>query len=389
MKVIFEATPVLPKPSGVGLYVLHLLEALYWLQSQEDLDLGIVYQPSLRNWLKGDLSVPQSLAHYPEICTLPLPVRLLNGLAKIPENPILPYLEARVWAASFGTPDIYHGTNYAVYPCRKSLRVMNIYDLSFIRYREQATAVVKSYAHRVRQCLKWADLIITISESSKQDIINFLKVPPESIWVTPLASRYAQKPLSLASDPGRATVGYDFSIPYILFVSTLEPRKNVVRLIDAFNQLKSKGDIDHHLVLIGQKGWKYGPIFDAIDQSPWHDCIHHLHYLPDELVAYFYTQADVFAYPSLYEGFGLPVLEAMTLGCPVVTSNTSSLPEVAGDAALLTSPDDAEELADSLERVICDRALRQTLIDRGRARAATYSWQRTAQATLAAYRSLL
>nr|WP_228021975.1 glycosyltransferase family 1 protein [Romeria gracilis] len=389
MKVIFEATPVLPKPSGVGLYVLHLLQALYRLQSQEDLDLGIVYQPSLRNWLRGNLSVPESLAHYPEIYTLPLPVRLLNGLARVPANPILPYLEATFWDATGGAPDIYHGTNYAVYPCRKSLRVMNIYDLSFIRYREHATAVVKSYAHRVQQSLEWADLVITISESSKQDIINFLKVPPESIWVTPLASRYAQASLPLAPNHVRAAVQYDFSIPYILFVSTLEPRKNVVRLIDAFNQLKAKGDIEHHLVLIGQKGWHYGPIFDAIDQSPWRHCIHHQDYLPDQLVAYFYTQADVFAYPSLYEGFGLPVLEAMTLGCPVVTSNTSSLPEVAGDAALLTSPKDAEELADCLERVICDRALRQTLIDRGKARAATYSWQRTAEATLAAYRSLL
>lgn len=384
--IVLEATPILPKPSGVGLYVLNLLEHLYELQAQENFNLGISYQPSFKNWLLRNFSVPESLTRYPDIEVLPIPVRLLNALARIPHNPFLRNLERR-----FGKPDIYHGTNYSVYPCRYSLRIMNIYDLSFIRYSDYATAVVKTFASRVRWCLRWTDLVITISESSKRDIVEFLNVPPDRVWVTPLASRYSafEVPSQAVYKELETTVNYDFSKPYILFVSTLEPRKNVVALIQAFNYLKSKVDVDHNLVLIGRKGWQYGPIFEAIAQSPWHQQIYHLDYLSDSLVAHFYRRADVFAYPSFYEGFGLPALEAMTLGCPVVTANTSSLPEVVGDAALMVDPADPVELADRLQQVICDRALHADLVQRGKARAATFSWERTARATLDAYRSLL
>lgn len=371
----------MPRPSGVGLYVLNLLAALKSLQDLEKFDLGIAYQPSLKNWVRGNLGLPEVLAAFDDVTVLPVPVRLLNLLAIAPSNPVLGHLEKR-----FGQPDIYHGTNYAVYPCRHSLRVMTIYDLSFIRYPEYVTAVVRTYDQRVRQCLGWTDLVVTISESSKRDIVELLGVPPERVWVTPLASRYAadaqgNRPTVVPVDLGDR--------PFILFVSTLEPRKNVVRLIQAFNQLKTDRKIDHQLVLVGQKGWQFEPIFEAIAASPWRHHIRHLDYLSDGEVAYCYTQADVFAYPSLYEGFGLPVLEAMTLGCPVVTSNTSSLPEVAGSAALLVDPASVDGLADALWQVIDDRALRQTLIDQGHRQAAEFSWIRTAKTTLKAYRSLL
>ena len=381
VRVIVDATPVLPKPSGVGLYVLNLLAALRSLSTAENLELGVAYQPSLKNWLRGNLSLPELLTDYDDVTVLPLPVRLLNLMANVPNNPVLGRLEYR-----FGQPDIYHGTNYAVYPCRHSLGVMTIYDLSFIRYPEYVTSVVGTYGQRVRQCLGWTDLVVTISESSKRDIVEFLGVPPERVWVTPLASRYASDTQGGNREMQAVDLG---DRPFILFVSTLEPRKNVVRLIQAFDQLKTDRRIDHQLVLVGQKGWQFEPIFEAIAASPWQHHIRHLDYLSDAEVAYCYTQADVFAYPSLYEGFGLPVLEAMTLGCPVVTSNTSSLPEVAGNAALLIDPTSIGDLAEALGQVIGDRTLRQSLIDRGYRQAAEFSWARTAQATLSAYRSLL
>jgi glycosyltransferase involved in cell wall biosynthesis len=263
---------------------------------------------------------------------------------------------------------------------------MTIHDLSFIRYPEYVTEVVGTYVQRVKQCLLWTDLVVTVSESSKCDIVEFLGVPPERVWVTPLASRYATDTQGGSREMQAVDLG---DRPFILFVSTLEPRKNVVRLIQAFDQLKTDRRIDHQLVLVGQKGWQFGPIFEAIAASPWQHHIRHLDYLSDAEVAYCYGKADVFAYPSLYEGFGLPVLEAMTLGCPVVTSNTSSLPEVTDNAALLVNPTCIDDLAETLERVIGDRALRQSLIDRGYCQAAKFSWSRTAQATLSAYRSLL
>ncbi|MBD2109761.1 glycosyltransferase family 1 protein [Nodosilinea sp. FACHB-13] len=380
-KVVVDATPVLPKPSGVGLYVLNLLWALRSLQSTENFSLGVAYQPSLKNWLRGNLALPEALAVYNNVAVLPLPVRLLNLLAQAPRNPILGQLEHR-----FGQPDVYHGTNYAVYPCRHSQRVMTIYDLSFLRYPEYVTAVVRTYSQRVRQCLDWTDLVVTISESSKRDIVELLGVPPELVWVTPLASRYADDAQASSDVVEAVDLG---DRPYILFVSTLEPRKNVVRLIQVFDRLKTQHKIDHQLVLVGQKGWQFEPIFEAIAASPWRHHIRHLDYLSDAEVAYCYQNADVFAYPSLYEGFGLPVLEAMTLGCPVVTANTSSLPEVAGDAALLIDPTSVEDLAEALERVVGDRPLRQTMIAKGYQQAAQFSWTRTAKSTLAAYRSLL
>lgn len=380
--VVFEATPVSPKPSGVGLCILNLLAALNSLQEEENLKLtGISYYPSFRNWLRGNWTVPEVLRTYNNLHVLPLPVRIFDILAYFPSNPIISHIEQ-----PFGSPHIYHGTNFAVYPCRNSLRVMNIYDLSFIRYPSYVSKGVRAYAQRVRQCLKWTDLVITNAESSKQEIVEYLGVSPERVWVTPLASRYSSEMPSTVRFSPPPSVG---DRPYILFVSTLEPRKNVVALIRAFERLKTEKRIDHQLILIGQRGWQFEPIFQAIEASPWRDHIHHLGYLSDAEVGAYYAHADVFAYPSFYEGFGLPVLEAMTLGCPVITSNVSSLPEVAGDAALMIDPTSIEQLAMALEKVICDRALRQQLIDKGHQRAALFSWTHSAKNTIAAYRSLL
>lgn len=141
-------------------------------------------------------------------------------------------------------------------------------------------------------------------------------------------------------------------------------------------------------MLIGQKGWKYEPIFQEIERSPWKEKIYHLDYLSDELVALFYAKADVFVYPSHYEGFGLPVLETMILGAPVVTSNTSSLPEVAGDAALLINPDDVEELTNAILQIISDSRLRDRLVKKGKDQASLFSWERTARETLHVYKSV-
>ena len=377
-KVVIDATPITPKPSGVGYYVANLIYALHSLQKTEDFRLGITYQPGLKDWLVGNLSFPIEISHYPNLCMLPLPVRLYNLLVASSFQPALTYFEQ-----CLGNADIIHGTNYSVYPCKQSLKVLNIYDLSFIKYPHYTDTVVKAYHQQIKKNLQWTDLVLTISESSKQDIINYLDFEPNKIAVTPLASRY----LSNQKEP-ESTVGYDLSRPYLLFVSTLEPRKNIITLINAFNYLKQKYKIEHNLILIGQKGWQYKPIFQAIASSPWFDCIHHLDYLTDELVALFYTKADVFVYPSYYEGFGLPVLEAMTLGAPVVTSNTSSLPEVTGDAAILVDPQDVMSLAEAILRVVSDRNLRNELIIKGKAQAKLYSWERTAKETLNAYKAI-
>ncbi|MBG1260443.1 glycosyltransferase family 4 protein [Nostoc commune] len=385
LKVVVDATPVDSKPSGVGFYVANLICALDVLQKEENFQLGIVYQPGLKNWLRREFSLPESFQHYSQQYVLPLPVRISNLLLALAFKPSLSYFEKY-----FGFPDILHGTNYSVYPCKNSLKVMNIYDLTFIKYPNYVDSVVKTYIERIKRCLQWTDLVLTISESSKKDIIEYLEVDPKKIYVTPLASRYY--PNYLSEEVAQALekqANYDFSKPYLLFVSTIEPRKNINNIITAFNFLKEKYKIEHQLILIGKKGWNYEPIFAVIENSPWTNQIHHLNYLSNELVALFYSRADVFVYPSHYEGFGLPVLEAMTLGVPVISSNTSSIPEVTGDAAILVDPNNPIQLGEAILKVISNSQLRQELINKGKARAKLFSWERTAKETLNAYRTII
>ncbi len=385
LKVIVDATPIVPRPSGVGFHVANLIHALNSLQAKENFELGIVYQPSLKKWLINNLTFPDCIRKYANVYMLPLPVRVSNLLL-----PLSYKFNLFNFDKYLDFPDIIHGTNYSVYPCKKSLKVLNIYDLTFFKYPQYIDSVVKTYKDRIRQCLQWTDLVITISESSKADIIEYLKVEPSRVYVTPLASRYYPNYLfNKLIDQPENLVYYDFSQPYILFVSTIEPRKNIAALISAFEFLKQKYKVDHQLIIIGQKGWHYKSILSKIENSPWKSHIHHLDYLPDELVALFYSKADVFVYPSHYEGFGLPVLEAMTLGAPVITSNTSSLPEVAGDAAILIDPNEPTDLAEAILRVISDSQLRCELIHKGKERAKLYSWERTAKETIKAYKSLL
>lgn len=384
-KVLIDTTPISDRPSGVAFYIINLISALDTLQQQENFQLEVIYQPSFKNWILGKFNVPKCLNQNLSSLFLPLPVRITNLLLKLKFQSSLSYFEKY-----FGYPNILHGTNYSVYPCKHSLKVMTIYDLGFIKYQNYTDAVVKNYLEQVQRCLQWTDLVLTISKSSKKDIIDYLRVDPEKIHVTPLASQYHSNYLSSGiTQELKQQTSYDFSKPYLLFISTIEPRKNINAIISAFNFLKNRYKIEHQLVLIGKKGWNYEPIFAAIENSPWKNQIHHLDYLSNELVALFYSIADVFVYPSHYEGFGLPVLEAMTLGAPVVTSNTSSIPEVTGDAAILIDPDDYMQLAEAILQVISDSQLRQDLINKGKIRANLFSWERTAEQTLKAYRSIL
>jgi glycosyltransferase involved in cell wall biosynthesis len=389
LRITLDTTPILPKPSGVGFYVMKLLAELTQMAIESgDFQLEPIYQISLKSAIRGDFAAPPPLKPYAQLKYFPLPVKITNLFIRYPQL-FLPLVER-----SLGFADIFHGTNYTVFPFRHSRKVMTVYDLTFIKYPHYSNAIVQSYADRVQRCLRWTDLILTISASSKQDIVEYLGFPADRIVVTPLASRYGASRYGVG-DRGVAPeknaqtfAGYDLQRPFILFVSTIEPRKNLVGLIEAFDYLKRTQQIAHDLVLVGQKGWLYEPIFERIARSPYREAIYHLDYLPDDLVAAFYAKADVFVYPSHYEGFGLPVLEAMTLGTPVVCSDNSSLPEVAGDAAVMIDPADDRAIADGMMRVIGDRAFRDQLIWRGYDRAAQFSWRYTAEETLRAYRLL-
>lgn len=383
-KILIDCTSLRNKPSGVGFYTYKLIEALDKLQIIEDFSLGIYYQPSMKKWFTGDKSCNEKLQNFSPNYRLPLPVSISSLLSKYNFsfiNNCDNYLNK---------PDLIHGTDHYVYPCKNTKKIITIHDLTFLKYPFYSNNIVKKYSQRIIKCLEWTDLVITFSQNTKQDIMEYFKVSSNKIYITPEASRYHFNFLDdYDLEDLKKLVSYNFEKPYILFVSTLEPRKNIVNLIRAFNLLKEVYKIPHDLVLIGQKGWDFQDIFTTINKSLFKDNIYHLGYLSDELVALFYSQADLLIYPSFYEGFGLPVLEAMTLGCPVVTSRTSSLPEVAGDAAIFINPFDPTAIAYGINKVISDSNLRQNLIDKGKIQSQLFSWQYTAQETFKAYQSIL
>ena len=246
-------------------------------------------------------------------------------------------------------------------------------------------------AHVQRSCTRLAEAqrIIADSQATRGDLIALAGADPARIRVVYPGCDARFRPLDRAA--ARATVAQRFALhePYVLHVGTLEPRKNLITLLRAFAALRDTTAAGHRLVLVGQRGWLYKPIFAAIDALglSGHMCI--IETAQDEDLPALYAAADLFVYPSLYEGFGLPVLEAMACGTPVVTSNRSALPEVAGDAALLVDPADDRALAESMARALADAALRNSMAERGLARARTFSWRRCARETLAVYEEAL
>lgn len=383
LKICVDATSVRGQLSGVGFYTLSLIQALQSLQATEDFSLQIYYQPGVKSWLRGRWMPSPHLDDFSACRCLPLPVTLSDRLASIP-NPFLGWLEARL-----DQPDLIHGTDHYIFPSRHSRNLLTIHDLTFLRFPEFVPPLVQGYHRRILRCLPYAAGILTFAESTKQEIIDHYHFPGDRIFVTRQASRYA--PATLADSAPDATdpaIPFDFRRPYFLFVSTLEPRKNVTGLIQAFNLFKDQSRAPHQLVLIGQLGWKYEPILTAIATSPYAADIHRLAYVPNDWLRTFYRRATAFVYPSFYEGFGLPVVEAMAFGLPVIASNRGSLPEVVGDAALLIDPEQPESLAAALAQLVTDGTLGKRYQQKSLAQAQQFSWQQTALQTLQVYQTL-
>jgi len=233
-----------------------------------------------------------------------------------------------------------------------------------------AKAFMWSAAHRSHR-------ILTVSEASKRDIIRFLNVPAEKVIVVynAIDERFGTEPSSEAIE--RVRERYQLDHRFVLYVGNLKPHKNLVRLIEAFDQLRSRGFGDLTLLIIGDEISKLPALRRAVHSHKLHKHVRFLGYLPDETLAVLYRLAGVFVFPSLYEGFGLPPLEAMACGAPVVTSNVSSLPEVTGDAAVLVDPYDAASIADGIAKVLSDPRLRDEMCAKGIIRSREFSWQRS------------
>ena len=291
-----------------------------------------------------------------------------------------------------GGVDIVHSTTYCAprFRSRRRRLVVTIYDLTFVTHPEyHLPANVEHCLEGTRLAIERADMLIAISESARRDLIERMHAPAERIVVTPLA---ADPALARVTDPAvldRVRRRYRLPERFVLFLGAMEPRKNLLRLIEAWATLKPAVRRETSLVVAGAQGWLNDSVRSRVETLGLGDRVHLAGYVEGEDLAALYSLATVFAYPSLWEGFGLPVLEAMACGTPVLTSDVSSLPEVAGDAAVLVPPTDVEAIADGLFRLLEDAALRADLAERGRRRAARFSWERCARETLAVYNSVV
>jgi glycosyltransferase involved in cell wall biosynthesis len=234
---------------------------------------------------------------------------------------------------------------------------------------------------------KQVDAIITVSQSSKADIMKYLHAPDDKVHVVPPGIHTDFQPASRLRQRN-VCEKYHLSQPYILYVGSIEKRKNLVRVLKAFSQFYQKRQ-SHRLVIVGPKKWHYTLIENVFNEIDVGDSIIFTGYVAQEDLPVIYSAADLFIYPALYEGFGLPVLEAMACGTPVITSNVSSLPEVAGDAALLVDPYDVDAIETALHEMIEDETLRVQMKERGLQRAKRYVWRQTAEQTLLVYQTIL
>ncbi len=262
--------------------------------------------------------------------------------------------------------------------------VVTVHDCSFFRepawFRRDRAWYYRLF---VARGLRGARRVIVDSQATAADVEEWLHVPHDCIDVIPLGVGAMFRPMDAAAqDAARRRHGLPGA--YFLYVGTLEPRKNLPRIIAAWAQATAHGGPD--LVIAGRRGWKTGALDAAIAECPRRDCIHLVGFLPQTDLPAVISAAVAFVWPTLLEGFGLPVLEAMACGVPVITSDRSSLPELTGDAALLVHPEHIEDIAAAMRRLMEDAALRQSLRDKGMARAALFTWERTARLTLDAYR---
>lgn len=307
----------------------------------------------------------------------------------------LPFFYSHILSASVIANeklDVFHSPANVV-PLRYMGKfVVTVHDLAI--YREPRAFPSRqgfSIKYLVPRSITRAQKVIAVSQSTKKDIEEFFNVPGERVEVISEGvdhDRFAPGRFERSENRTYLHKAYGIRDKYLLFIGTLEPRKNLIRLLEAFFQMLQRQPAlanEYQLVLAGQAGWLYQEIFEEVRNRNLGKCVLFPGYVPAKDIPRLYANAEVFVYPSLYEGFGLPVLEAMASGTPVLTSNLSSLPEITGDAAALVDPNDEEGMSKALEKIILDGDYRESLAKKGAARAADFSWEKCAKATLDLY----
>jgi len=347
--------------TGTENYSLHLIRALLALDAGHEFQLYFKQPP------RPDL-FPESVARR----VMPFP-RLWTHLRLS-------------WEMMGRAPDVLFVPSHVLPLVHPRRSVVTVHDLGYLYYPETHTLFQNLYLRwSTRFNARAAARVLADSEATRQDLVRYYGTPPEKITVVYPGRDESLAPVSDPDTLAGVRARYDLTGPYLLYVGTLHPRKNLVRLVQAFAALLGSDaelPADLLLVLAGQKGWLCGDILAQVRKLGLTERVILTGYVPDADLPALLSGAQAFVFPSLYEGFGLPLLEAMACGTPVVCSNAASLPEVAGEAALTVDPLDTEALVEALARVLTDAALRRALVERGWQQIGNFSWSRCARQTL-------
>jgi glycosyltransferase involved in cell wall biosynthesis len=388
MRIGFDYTAAVRQGAGIGRYTRQLFQALIELDTRNEYVLLIAGRGV---GLSGERPEPgRGLGYAPElgeiatrpnvrVVTVPLSDRALMILWH--------RLRVPLWVELFcGSLDLFHSPDFTLPPVRRASGVLTVHDLSFIRVPHSAHPQLRAYLlQAVPRSVQRADWVLADSECTKRDLIELLGATTDSVKVIYPGVERRFRPVREAAL--RAVVRERYQLPprFVLALSTLQPRKNFERLIRAFARLPESVRQEVKLVIAGGRGWRYEGIFETVSALQMEDAVCFPGYVADQDLPALYSLAELFALPSLYEGFGLEPLEAMACGTPVVTSNVSSLPEVVGDAAISVDPLDVDGLAEALELVLSDPALQQDMIRKGIDRARRFTWEAAAHKLLRLY----
>ena len=356
-------------PGGIGTYIRELVPALR--RVDPSLELTLFHA-------RFDAASPEGWMRDLPVHTLGRGIRALYPGWAVAGRPRLP--------ASLRTDVLHAPSPASAPPSRAGQRlVVTVHDLAFLRYPRAFPAAWRAlFRLGVRRAARTAAALVVPSRHTADDLVRLAGAEPSRIHVVPLAASLPPT----ERDPEAELRRLGVERPYVLFVGTLEARKNLVRLVRAYRRAVASASLPHALVLAGPRGWGIEPLERELRSSGPGRVVLTGTVPPGTLDA-LYRGADALLYPSLYEGFGLPVIEAMARGVPTVVSTSSSLPEVAGDAALAVDPASVPGLAQAIESVLTDRAVADSLAAAGRERASAFSWDRTARQTLDVYREAL
>jgi glycosyltransferase involved in cell wall biosynthesis len=357
--------------SGVGEYTYQILDALFRIGRNNN------YFLFYNSWKAADDLLPAEWKKFGNVhfCGFSWPNKLLNFCFKFLKWPKIDKM-----MMSAGKLDLFFIPNLNFVALSRGIRkIITVHDLSFLRYPRFFSWKRRLWHWFVnpKKLIRGADKIIVVSENTKKDVTELCGVAAEKIKV--VYSGVSQE--SIIHNSESIIKKYNLPDNFILFLGTLEPRKNIEGLIRAFEIFKTVENSGYKLVIVGPRGWLYKKILERAENSPARDDIKFINYISPEEKFSFYKLAKLFVYPSFYEGFGFPPLEAAAAGTPVIVSSVSSLPEVIGEAALMVDPNNPAEMAKIMAECLTDENLRAILIEKGKAQAEKFSWQKCAEET--------